>query len=255
LSPGDFPHDLFIQIIRIDDVLLMALPYEICLEVGRRMTAHVREEADRIGLNDIRQFALISCANGFFGYVNTPEEYALQFYEGGQNFYGPRTGAFLQAAMGELLTGLNNPQMAFNLPAAWSFEMKTQSFYPKETLPKGAREIDRTPRHVAGREHDEPYWSFRWIDVPPDRINLHEPLIHIESREGDTWRPLIRDGIPVDDSGYDIAVICIDKKTRDHMGLYEARWCNPPPGKGGRFRFAVASRGAEAVLYSDEFGE
>ncbi len=52
--------------------------------------------------------------------------------------------------------------------------------------------------------------------------------IEYSSNTNTTFMPFTQNGIPVDDTGYDIAVIFTDIITKEGMAVYEARWYNPP---------------------------
>ena len=142
------------------------------------------------------------------------------------------------------------------IPHGWSFTvMEGKNFFPADVSPRGSRKAVAGPAlKKAGRDNEEPYWSFRWQDQPPARIGLHDPLVSVETTDDlENWRPLLTGAIPVDDSGYDIAIICTKSKTGDGMGVYEARWYNPVPGDGKLYRFKISPRGGQAALYSPAF--
>jgi len=55
----------------------------------------------------------------------------------------------------------------------------------------------------------------------------------------DQWVPMVTDGRPIHDDGYDVEVRYL-RKLDDGMGAYEVRWYNPVPG--GQYRFVIEPR-------------
>jgi hypothetical protein len=62
----------------------------------------------------------------------------------------------------------------------------------------------------------------------------------------------------MDDSGYDVAVICNDVINKGKTGIYETRWYNPPTGKKIEdkikyYRFVILPQAGRDLLYSSPF--
>ena len=91
LPQRGFPRILPLQVLRLGDVGLVGLPFEITTEAGRRIS----DAVDAVGT--FRRTVITSVCNEYSGYTTTPEEYERQFYEGGHTLYGPRTQPFLAA--------------------------------------------------------------------------------------------------------------------------------------------------------------
>lgn len=82
------PSVLPVQLVVIGQVAIAAAPAEITTVAGRRLRASVgRALADR----GVRETVLAGYANAYAGYVTTPEEYALQDYEGASTHFGKWT--------------------------------------------------------------------------------------------------------------------------------------------------------------------
>ena len=250
----DFPHILFIQVIRIDDTILLPLPWEVTFEMGNRICAYAEKKGNSAGIKKVSRYNVVSCSNGYWGYVNTPEEYSMQYYEGASNYYGPYTGNFLKAHFGKMVENLALSGTDTDLPGKWDFNVRVRDFYPEKLEPVGQREIKEKPVYNKAKNREEPFWSFSWYDVPPRLIDFHSSLVSIEvSSDNRSWEPLVIKGEPVDDSGCDISIHFLDKISDKKMGLYEARWHNPVH-QGRKFcRFAVQPRNAEGVFYSPPF--
>ncbi|MCP4219319.1 MAG: alkaline ceramidase [bacterium] len=248
----NFPHFCFLQVIRINDMVLMAVPWEVTYRMGERISHYAAEKGKEAGLAGIDDYLVVSCANGAMSYVNTIEEYSLQYYEGGMNLYGPNSGDFLKTHLGYMVKALADGNTSRQLPKKWTFKLKTAEFLSPLLMPKGKRSIYKAP--TEGVKKDEPYWSFKWFDVPPCWIDFHRPLVSIEvSEDKRIWKPLVLEGEPVNDSGADIALIFKGKISKENMGLYESRWYNPPAPGDAYYRFVIQPRMGRPLLFSPAF--
>ena len=260
LSKKDFPHQLFLQAIQIDDFLLLPLPFETTTESGVRIAAECRDKLASENKNDIQSIFVISCANGYFGYVTTPEEYSIQRYEGGYTLYGPQTQPFLAKQLGKMALDLGQVKTESNFPQKWSYNLQIKRFYTSKVMYGAERKADHYPEFVAAEINEEPYWSFVWEDLPPHLSSWGQTLVRIEESNdgGITWKQFQSNGQPMDDSGYDIAVICNDIINKGKTGIYETRWYNPPTGKKIEdkikyYRFVILPQAGRDSLYSSPF--
>jgi len=253
----NYPRHVFLQVIRVHDIMLMAVPWEVTYEMGRRISGHVYKRGKEAGLDKVEKYIAVSCANGYFGYVTTAEEYTLQYYEGASNLYGPNTGKYIKFQLGHMVEELAANGTRTELPEeGWIFKLRAakKSFYPPKIIPKGKRKIKEDPVYHPGKYRDEASWSFKWYDVPPYSINFHQPLVSIEvSSDNKAWESLIIDGEPVDDNGSNISIHCLKKNAKKNMGLYQTRWYNPPRGNGKFYRFVIQPRKGQKIFYSDPF--
>lgn len=261
LPKNDFPHQLFLQTIQIDDFLLIPLPFETTTESGVRIAAQCRDKLSAEKKNDIRSFFVISCANGYFGYVTTPEEYSIQRYEGGHTLYGPQTQPFLAKQAGKLALEMGQTKIENNFPEKWSYNLLAKRFFASKVKEGTERKADSYPAFVAANTGDEPYWSFLWEGLPPHLILWEKTLVTIEESENgiSAWKQLVLlNGQPLDDRGYDIAVILNEVINKGKTGIYEARWYNPPIGnqvvdKLKYYRFVILPQAGQDFLYSSPF--
>ncbi|AXT85215.1 ceramidase [Aeromicrobium sp. A1-2] len=86
-----------VQIVRIGSLYLVCLPFEVTIVSGLRIRRRV---AEVLG-TDLDHVLCQGYANGFGHYVTTPEEYAVQRYEGGSTIFGRHElDALIGAAVG-----------------------------------------------------------------------------------------------------------------------------------------------------------
>lgn len=252
IAPDRFPHRATIQILRIGDIALLALPWDITAEAGNRIAARTTAAFHDQGA--AMRVIVAGNANGYFGYATTPEEYRRQFYEGGHTLYGPGTSEFLARQAAQLATELATQQTVADLPARWHFPLATRSHWPEPAMPGSTRKLLSGPVFVPGDNETEPHWSVVYRDVAPGGMAIDQPLLAIEAqRQADAWVPLANNGRPVNDQWqHDLQLRWLGNG-RDGMARYELRWNNPPATPNFRFRFSVQPRAGLPAWQSPAF--
>lgn len=249
LEKNQFPHQLLFQSLHIGDFWLMAVPFEVTTEAGRRMVAAVKTV-----LPQNADVCVTSLANGYTGYVATAEEYEKQHYEGGHTLYGPNSNAFIAEHLRTLTAQVRETDAVFEGPLIWRFELKSRRYFPQQEATSVVRTQVKGPRWKLVNAGQEPYWHFVWRDLDPATLAFDQPLLSIEQDVGNQrWQTLQIEGRPVDDEGYDLAVLLVQRKSAKAW-QYEGRWYVKGVLPAGRYRFRVAARGdAHPALYSSEF--
>lgn len=256
LQPDRYPHQIALSAFRINQLLLVGLPFEVTFEAGNRMAqAVVNVAATQATGAGIQNVVISSHTNGFFGYSTTREEYSAQWYEGGHTIYGPNTNEFLKRESSKLVADMLRQPGYSDLPQEWAFSLLSARYFPAEKESEGKRVELRAPEFSDASAKQEPYWQMRLLDVSASNINLHEPLIAIEvSDDGETYSALVDEqGVAVNDEGYDLQIIH-DGESDAGMARYDLRWYNPQIAKAGRwYRFRIEARADQAVFYSSPF--
>ncbi len=235
-----FPRVLPVQVLRLGPALLVGLPFEVTVSSGRVITDAVRPAAEALGATDV---VVSSVANEYSGYVATPDEYALQHYEGGHTLYGPLTLPFLAAHAGRLAddlaaAGTTTPVVA-DVRAERSFDMRVTRYLPAPTGARTPVEVDGPARFSDTTARVDASWEVAWTGPPPGDLAWHEPLVRVEASDADEagdgpWRPV------ADDQGWDVAVLHVGPVEGDeHRHRYVARWYLPDLRAGRRHRFVV----------------
>lgn len=250
--PADrMPHRAALQVIRINDLTLVALPWEVTREAGNRIGARVSAALRDLGHGS--RTVVASHANGYFGYATTPEEYSLQYYEGGHTIYGPGTTEFLARQSARLTTELAQRGSFADLPAQWHFPLATRSYWPEPATPGGERTLLAGPAFVPGEGTQEPYWKVEYLDVAPGALELDRPLLSVQALSGDKWVALGNNGRPIDDQWQRQLQVRWLEDAGNGMARYELRWNTPPVTPNFSFRFAVAARAGLPEWYSPPF--
>lgn len=100
------PPVLPVHVALVGGVALVAAPAEITTVAGRRLRAAV---AEALGAKGIGPTVLAGYANAYSGYLTTPEEYALQDYEGASTHFGKWTLPGYQTVYARLARSLVEP--------------------------------------------------------------------------------------------------------------------------------------------------
>lgn len=261
---NSFPDTVLFQLIKINDAVIIPMPFEVTTEAGRRMASEVEAEFLKAG-KPVKFAWVTSNSNGYFGYATTPEEYTLQNYEGGHTLYGKYSTPYLTAQLSRLtrdLIQVRSDQRQINESAAtWQYQITVDQFYPAAKRSEGHRQILEQPSlHRSAEDNGEDYIHFRWLDVNSSEIAFHQPLLKVEIKVEDIimsdektetrWQLMMNGYEPVSDEGYNIEIRYLGDAPQG-MGQYEARWYNPV--QGGGYRFTLAPRAEQTVLYSAPF--
>lgn len=251
LEPKDsFPNTVLFQLIKINDTVVMPLPFEVTTEAGRRMAERVSTEFANAN-NEIKHAWVAGNANGYFGYTTTPEEYARQNYEGGHTLYGQYSTPYLTAQLGQLAKDLNAKGSVLELSPKWDYTLKVNEFFPEQVASTGKRKaLEQPEMHFAEADNEEDYIEFEWLDVGASEIKLHEPLAKVEVLRDGQWVTMNNGIEPIHDDGYDLEIRLEDDEDKG-MAEYQIRWYNPVAG--GQYRFVIEARSGQEVLYSKAF--
>jgi hypothetical protein len=220
---ADFPAAVPLMAVRIADRLIVTVPGEMTVEMGRRVRASVLAAAAPAG---IRRVAIAGYANEFVHYFTTPEEYDMQHYEGGSTLYGRYSSNLIK----DDLTALAGA-IARGTPAPAPFD-----FDPRNGLAGDVRPYDRGPDHGTVTAQPRAVQrlaraTFSWRGGPRgfDRP-LDRPFVTVErERAHRRWRAA------TDDLGLEIVWQVGDD------GVYTAQWQPGVAAPTGRYRFVVTA--------------
>lgn len=242
MSADTFPHRALLQVLRVNDLVLVPLPWEITLESGNRIRGEVLDSLP--GGTDWR-VEISSLANGFFGYAVSEAEYGAQYYEGGHTLYGPHTLDFLAAQSARLSDQLMRTGGVDDYPKESRFELLSHRYWPEGDPDRTwSRSWHKPATFHRGEEDSGPYWSWQFTGEPPGDLRLHEPLLRILRSDNR--------GTLVDDESGDMRLRLIDADV-DGQGLYEVRWYHPPVADVGSFQLEIRAGANAPALISPAF--
>ncbi|HWE57716.1 MAG TPA: neutral/alkaline non-lysosomal ceramidase N-terminal domain-containing protein [Acidimicrobiales bacterium] len=250
-----YPHILPVQFMLIGPMALLALPFEITVEAGRRLENDLTTVlADRGAAVD--GVAVSSAANDYWDYLTTPEEYDRQCYEGASNLYGPNTLGFVSAAAGRLAADVAAGDV-IDQSMGREFAGHVRGYLTPTGLPgSGPR---RRPDGGGARFFDaerwnDAYWEFGWSGGAPGSLHWDQPLVRVERLTPGGWVAATEETGPVDDAGYHLGVFHLGAvEGDDGRHAYAARWYQPPLGAPGQWRFVLVANHGHPELAGDPF--
>lgn len=183
------------QILRVGNLAIVGLPWEVTTMSGRRLRSLLLEELAPVGIDHIIVAGLV---NSFTHYLTTREEYASQQYEGASNVYGPWTLAAVKQETRRLAVSLREgseidagPDFPRTLP------ILRRPPYIASDLPAGGgfgSLVDDVPA-VAARGETV---SARFQSAHPrNDLRLGDSYVYLEREQPDgSWRVVARDRDP-----------------------------------------------------------
>lgn len=245
LPASAFPQALTLQTLQINELLLIALPGELTVEMGARVKAAARQAAKQAG-QEPAFVAVVGLANQYASYFTTPEEYELQHYEGASTLFGPASGPLLAQEAARLVAAMIN-DVPPTVPSGWKFKPGTViRYFPDEQKVVITRIARDTQVSCDGTR---PTARFEWVDLAPGSIEFDHLLVRVDRQDaGGRWAPFLVDGVPVDDRGLDVEV-----RFLDHANLWRTTWYAEAELPGLAFRIAIEPRKGMPEIHSAEF--
>jgi neutral ceramidase len=223
---------------RVGDRLLVGVPGEMTVEMGRRTAAAAGAASAGTG---VQRVVVAGYANEYASYFTTPEEYAAQHYEGGTTIYGPASGPFVAESLADLAGRLARGEPAPDAPA---FD-PTRGLRPDAgAYPAGAAQGEVTKQPAASERLARASFEWRGGGSGTDRP-LDRAFVTIQRRAGRRWRTADTDlGLNV------LWSVDDDRPQNDgpprfaagDKGTYTARWEAPLSAPAGAYRFVVTAK-------------
>lgn len=262
LKRDAFPHKLLFQIIQINQLVVVAAPFEVTVEAGRRIACSVEEAIkSRPSKQPLDQGLLVcvtSLANGYTGYTTTPEEYSKQYYEGGHTLYGPNSTPYLCSQYGALARDLLVAGRVSDIPSQWQYCLRAKSFWPESKSCTNNAKLAPSgePTFIPAQKNREAYWECDFQGPAPADLKFHERLIEVQAQpKPGHWDTAVKDGILINDEGCDLAIKYKGvQKGADNTSThtYALRWYNPDIAAIA-FRFCFTDSATGQYAYSQAF--
>jgi neutral ceramidase len=193
------PETMPFQLIEMAPLALAAVPAELTTTSGRRLRAMLEEKLAPLG---VRRVIIAGLSNDYGHYVATPEEYALQQYEGASTLYGPNTlPAYLQI-YSRLADSLLDPAIAIVSAAPPMGDAPPPRVKPLEDKLPRLPFDGRRPFESLGEVVDQPSSSYVRGDVAKAAFRSALPAagqrqaFTIERLNGGEWETWSNDGVP-----------------------------------------------------------
>jgi neutral ceramidase len=218
--PTDVPKAVPLAALRIGDRLVVTVPGEMTVEMGRRVRTAVLRAARAAG---VRRAVIAGLANEYLQYFTTPEEYDRQHYEGGSTLYGRASSELLKESLVRLTRALVK---RIPMPAPYPYDPRNGLVADRPPFPSGAASASTVAQPSTTQRLERAVYSWqggpRGLDRPLDRA-----FVTIERHTGRGWRAV--------DSDLGLNLLW----DVDGDGVYRAFWEVPHSAPRGRYRFVV----------------
>jgi neutral ceramidase len=124
------PSIVSVQLIRLGEVILIAVPGEFTTMSGRRLRKAVTEAAVESGGPAGTKAIVTGLSNVYTSYITTFEEYQIQRYEGASTIYGPHTLALYLKRYKDLTKALLQGERPDSGPTPPDLSNKVHNFVP-----------------------------------------------------------------------------------------------------------------------------
>jgi neutral ceramidase len=222
IEGSDVPHAVPLMAVRVGDGMMVSVPGEMTVDMGRRVRGAV---ADAVAGHGIARVVISGLANEYLQYFTTPEEYDRQHYEGGSMLFGRTASIVVRGGLVQVARALVNGQPA---PDPYAYDPVNGLKANDTPFPTGAAagKLVAQPKPVKRLERAE----FRWTGGPKGEDRpLDKPFVRIERRVGRRWRAY----------GSDLGLQILWEVDDD--GGYRALWEVPLSAPVGKYRFRITA--------------
>lgn len=182
-----------IQIFRIGQLALVAVPAEFTAMAGRRLRQTIK---DVLG-DDVSDVVIAGLSNSYSGYVTTKEEYIVQNYEGGFTMFGPYTLAAYQQEFRRIATDLKYNQQTSSLqppPDQSQNQMSFQTGVLFDDVPPftnfGDVTIQPAQKYIVGQTVTVEFRGGH----PKNNLRQGDTFLLVEKKQGNQWIKIADDG-------------------------------------------------------------
>jgi hypothetical protein len=268
LPTYDFPEFMTLQVVRLGELLVLAVPGEITTTMGQQVAAACSTAiaAER----DIRYAVISSLTNQYMSYFSTSAEYNAQHYEGAHTLWGPHSGDFVRDELAHLCQGMAQGEEPV-VPQRWTFRPgQKYRFADFHAIPAAPRKAEPW---VATELAEDEVAKCYWWDQPPAKLQLNQVNWRVEVPHPVLgWTILRRAGLAsdtdltVDEHSLELTVVHCSKDERKSFEqrspglkqpkgkhLWCAHWNAPPSDRPSRFRLALYVGAAPAPAITKEF--
>jgi neutral ceramidase len=187
------PNILPFQVVRIGNVIIAAIPFELTTMSGRRIKATINQQ---LPSNQQNHVVLSPYANAYVQYITTNEEYQLQRYEGASTIFGPWALAALQQQYTQLTQALINGVTVAagpTPPDLLGVQVNLQSgvLFDDKPLGKqfGSLQQDVIPNYARGEKVAAVFWGAH----PKNNFRTQDTFLAIQQLINGQWQTIRTD--------------------------------------------------------------
>ncbi|TGK49244.1 alkaline ceramidase [Leptospira kanakyensis] len=181
------------QIIKIGNLAILAIPAEVSTMAGRRLRSLVKN----VLANEYTVIAGLS--NSYTSYLTTREEYSSQQYEGASTQFGPNTLLGYEQEFGKLASALRNGSVSPAGPTPADLTNNQATFqtgvvFDDIPLFKSFGNVFTQP--AASYTNGATVSAVFWGAHPKNNMLIGSSFVDVEKQNGSTWTVVARDNDP-----------------------------------------------------------
>eukprot|EP01125_Pyxidicula_operculata_P011238 TRINITY_DN3677_c0_g1_i1.p1 TRINITY_DN3677_c0_g1~~TRINITY_DN3677_c0_g1_i1.p1 ORF type:complete len:543 (+),score=145.29 TRINITY_DN3677_c0_g1_i1:540-2168(+) len=183
-----------LQIVRIGQLYIVAVPAEFSTMAGRRLKESVKQALLANGASSDLIVVISGLSNAYSQYVTTPEEYAIQRYEGASTLFGPNTLPAYQQLYSQLATALQTNQNLPPGPTPTDYSQAIIDLQPGVVFddgPIGTIITDVNPTYTRGQTASVTFYSAN----PRNNFRTQDTFLTVEIQDNSgSWKVVANDG-------------------------------------------------------------
>ncbi|HOD13625.1 MAG TPA: neutral/alkaline ceramidase [Spirochaetota bacterium] len=195
-GPTMTPQIMPLQVLKIGNLAIVAVPTEVTTMAGRRIKNTVTAELSAAGVDTS---VIASLANSYASYLATREEYAKQWYEGACTQFGPNELAAFQQEYTKLCRAIVSGADVPAGPAPEDVTGQTVDFTAKVVLDDkplgknfGSVMTQPSASYAKGSIVSVQYWGGH----PNNNLQTQGSFLVVEKLSGNSWVPVAYDWDP-----------------------------------------------------------
>lgn len=184
------------QLLRIGNLLVAAVPFEITTMAARRLRSTLLEVLKEDGVDYV---VINGLSNDYVGYLTTREEYAIQQYEGASTQFGPWQLAAVQQEMRRLALDMANARSSDRRSMPPAHSPLLVGVIPPQGLdvaPPGSSFGDVTVEPNASYAPGEVLSVAFQASSPNSDLKTESSFLFIEREVGNSWETVAVDADP-----------------------------------------------------------
>lgn len=190
------PNIMPVQIIKIGNLAIIAVPAEITTMAGRRLRNAVQDELSGLGVGNI---VIASHSNAYSSYITTREEYSAQHYEGGSTQFGPYTLNAYQQSFAHIAQAMRNGIVVESGPTPADLSNKQINFqtgvvFDDKPLFKNFGDVysNANSSYLKGNKVSVVFWGAH----PKNNLRIQGTFLEVQKISGSSWITIARDWDP-----------------------------------------------------------
>jgi neutral ceramidase len=179
-----------VSVARLGSLVIVAMPAEVTTMAARR----IRETTRRSLGPWVKHVVIAGYANGYGGYVTTPEEYETQQYEGGHTLHGKWSLPAYQQIISSIASSLDSGSVVLKGPLYddWRGRSASKSLTGDllDSLPDNSSYGDALPMSKLAYRAGEQVSAEFWSGNPSSDYRSGNNYLHVQKQTDGVWKSI-----------------------------------------------------------------